>query len=80
MAELNLAFISKRRKALGINQQKMAESLGMKSKSDYSRYERGIYKFDANHVPMLARSLNVGVTSLFSQKVTKIETDEQEAT
>jgi transcriptional regulator with XRE-family HTH domain len=75
MSELNLAKIRKQREDLGIQQQEMAERLGMKNKSDYSRYENGKYKFKADHVPVLANALGVSIASLYTQKVTKIETE-----
>lgn len=71
--ELNLKFIKERRIELGLNQDDVAAALGMSGKANYSRYENGIYTFDSNHVPLLAKALKVSIDDLYTQKVTKIE-------
>lgn len=74
MAELNLALIRERRVQLKLTQQDMAKQLGMNNKSDYNRYENGVYSFDAKHVPILHKVLKISYSNLFTQKVNKIET------
>ncbi|UVH22846.1 helix-turn-helix domain-containing protein [Lacticaseibacillus paracasei] len=74
MPKINLSFIKKRRQSLGLNQSEMAKRLGMSSKSNYSRYETGIYTFDSTHVPLLAAALKVSMNSLYTRKVSNLET------
>lgn len=71
--KLNLKFIKQRRLELGLNQDEVATALGMNGKANYSRYENGLYTFDSNHVPLLAKVLQVSIDDLYTQKVSKIE-------
>lgn len=71
--KLNLEFIKERRLELGLNQDEVATALGMSGKANYSRYENGLYTFDSNHVPLLAKVLKVSIDDLYTKKVSKIE-------
>ena len=71
---LNLSFIKERRLSLDLTLQEMAYLMGMKSKENYFRYENGDFAFKANDVPKLAFSLKTSNESLFTPKVTKLET------
>lgn len=62
---INLAFIRERRLKLGISQQKMAEILGFKNASTYLKYEKGIYAFKAEMLPILAKVLNCDIGNFF---------------
>lgn len=72
--KLNLSFIKERRLNLNLTLQEMADLMGMKSKENYFRYENGDFAFKANDVPKLELSLNTSKESLFTPKVTKLET------
>lgn len=74
MPELNLALIKEQRIKLNLTQQDMADRLGMSDKANYNRYENGVYSFDAKYVPILHTVLKIPYTTLFTQKVNKIET------
>lgn len=74
MAEnsVNLEYIAARRKELGFTQGTMAEKLGMSCAPVYNKYEKGIYKFKAEIVPLLARTLQCEITNIFlPSKLTK---------
>lgn len=73
MSELNLEYIKKRRLELGLSQADISEMVGMNGKASYSRYENGIYSFNANHVPLLAKALKTSISNLYTPKVTKTE-------
>jgi transcriptional regulator with XRE-family HTH domain len=63
--KLNLDYISHRRNELGLTLQDMAEALGFKNASTYLKYEKGVYCFRANHLPIMARRLKCTLDSLF---------------
>jgi len=73
MKELNLEYIRTRRNQLGLSQMKMAETLGFKNSSTYLKYERGIYSFKAEQLPLLANILNCDISDFFILNVAKIE-------
>jgi len=79
MQELNLERVKRLREERGYSQQQMADMLGMKDKSNYNRYEKGIYVFNADFVPKLAAVLEVPMEYLFTLKVTDLETIQKEA-
>jgi transcriptional regulator with XRE-family HTH domain len=68
MYNLNLDFIKERRLELNINLQEMADRMGFKHASTYMKYEKGIYSFKANHVPLLAIELKSPLDDLFLNK------------
>ncbi|MGJ3734829.1 helix-turn-helix domain-containing protein [Lactiplantibacillus plantarum] len=74
MQELDLKRVKFLREEKGYSQQQMAIMLGMKDKSNYNRYEKGVYAFNADFVPKLADVLGVSMDSLFTHKVTNLET------
>jgi len=62
---VNLNYISKRRKELGFTQSVMAAKLGMKSAPAYNKYEKGIYKFNADIIPLLVKTLRCEMSDIF---------------
>lgn len=73
MNTVDLAKIKSRRKEMRINQQEMAEVLGFKNASTYCKYENGAYKFDAEHIPVIAKKLKFRVNDIFfDQRISKI--------
>jgi transcriptional regulator with XRE-family HTH domain len=65
MKQVNLALIKRRRKEMRITLKEMAEMLGFKDASTYYRYEQGKYKFDATHIPVVAKALKLKITEIF---------------
>lgn len=65
MPEINLDFIKKRRKSLGISQADVAKKLKLKTPEKYNRRENGEYKFQAVELPLLAKALEVGIEDLY---------------
>ncbi len=65
MKKLNLNLIYKKRKAKQITLQEMAETMGLKNASTYMKYEKGEYSFRAEHLPILAKTLNCEIQDLF---------------
>lgn len=73
MNEINLALIKQRRKEMRISLQEMAETLGFKNAANYYKYEKGMYKFDASHLPIVASKLKLKVSEIFfAKRVAKI--------
>ncbi|MEO3947672.1 helix-turn-helix transcriptional regulator [Gorillibacterium sp. CAU 1737] len=68
MNTVDLEKIRARRKEMRISQQEMAELLGFKNASTYCKYEKGLYKFDANHIPIVAEKLKFKVKDIFFDK------------
>lgn len=69
---VNVKYIAARRKELGLTQGEMAKNLGMSSAPAYNKYEKGIYKFNADVVPSLLHVLKCEVNDIFlSKKLTK---------
>ena len=62
---INLEYIVKRRKKLGLTQKNMAKKLGMNSAPAYNKYEKGVYKFKAGMIPTLCRILNCDFNDIF---------------
>ncbi|MBR0288405.1 MAG: helix-turn-helix transcriptional regulator [Selenomonadaceae bacterium] len=62
---VNTDFIATRRKELGLTQEEMAKNLGMNSAPAYNKYEKGIYKFNADVVPSLLRVLKCEIDDIF---------------
>lgn len=75
MHAVDLAKIKRRRKEMRINQQEMAETLGFKNASTYCKYENGVYKFDADHLPIVANKLKFKLGEIFFEnRISKIAT------
>lgn len=73
MDKVNLVLIKKRRKEMRITLQEMALELGFKNASNYYKYENGDYKFDATHLPIVAKKLKLKVRDLFfEEEIAKI--------
>lgn len=73
MNKVNLVLIKKRRKEMRITLQEMAMELGFKNASNYYKYENGDYKFDATHLPIVAKKLKLKVRDLFfEEEIAKI--------
>lgn len=62
---LNLEYIAQRRKELNLRQSDMAERLGMGGAPDYNKYENGVYKWNAEDMPMVAKALECPIERLF---------------
>jgi len=62
---LNLKYIAARRKELNLRQADMAARLGMGGAPDYSKYENGVYKWNAEDIPRVAKALECPIESLF---------------
>ena len=67
MTRINLEFIRARRILLKLTLQDMADALGFKYAANYMMYERGEYKFKANHIPALAQKLECEIDDLFTE-------------
>ena len=65
MSVVNLAYIASKRKLLGLTQKDLAKKIGIKSAPAYNKYEKGIYKFDADYIPLLANALKCDVKEIF---------------
>ena len=65
---LNLEFIVTRRKSLGLTQGEMATKLGLNSAPAYNKYEKGVYKFNADKVPLIAKVLQCEINDIFLTK------------
>lgn len=66
MVRLDLKLIKQRREELEFPLQEMAAVLGFKNASNYHKYEKGEYQFNANHLPQLADKLQLSIIELFS--------------
>jgi transcriptional regulator with XRE-family HTH domain len=69
MKQINLDFIRTKRQQLGISMQKMAQHLGFKNASTYLKYEKGLYTFKAEHLPVLAEVLKCELQDFFTLNV-----------
>jgi transcriptional regulator with XRE-family HTH domain len=65
MKEINLALIKSRRKEMRISLLEMATLLGFKNASNYYKYEIGVYKFHAEHIPIVAARLKLKMSDIF---------------
>lgn len=65
MKKLNLKLIRQERKAKQITLLEMAEKMGLKNASTYMKYEKGDYSFKAEHLPILAKTLDCKIQDLF---------------
>ena len=68
MKIINLNFILTKRVNLNLTLQEMAESMGFKNASTYSKYEKGEYEFKANQLPILAEKLQCKMSDLFFEQ------------
>lgn len=65
MKEVNLTQIKQRRKELKLTLMEMATELGFKNASNYYKYEKGEYEFEANHIPILMKKLKLKMKDIF---------------
>jgi transcriptional regulator with XRE-family HTH domain len=63
--EIDLALIKSRRKEMRLTLQDMADELGFNDASTYWKYEKGMYKFKADHVPVVAAKLKIKMKDIF---------------
>lgn len=73
MSEFNLAFIASRRKELKLTSEEMAQALGFSNGSVYWKYEHGVYKFNADILPSLAKVLKCRISRFYAPKVAETE-------
>jgi transcriptional regulator with XRE-family HTH domain len=66
MKHLDLNYIKSRRIQLALSHEEMAKNLGFADSSTYWKYENGNYKFKAEQLPILAKSLKCKITNFFS--------------
>jgi transcriptional regulator with XRE-family HTH domain len=72
--KINLDFIKTKRENLGISLQQMAHHLGFKNASTYLKYEKGVYAFKAEHLPILAEVLKCDLRDFFTFDVAVLAT------
>lgn len=65
MNKVNLEFIKQKRKSKKLTLQEMAEALGFKNASTYMKYEKGEYKFRADHISVLSTELECAINDFF---------------
>ena len=73
MERLDLGYIAARRKELRLSVDEAASALGLANGSSYWKYEHGIYKFNAEVLPLLAKTLNCKIENFFTPKLAKTE-------
>jgi transcriptional regulator with XRE-family HTH domain len=66
MPVFNLAYITERRKALGLSNQEIARQMGYKDPSTWWKYENGDYKINAEKLPLLAKILRCSIKKFYS--------------
>lgn len=72
MGAVDLNFIAQRRRLLGLTQKEMAKRIGLNSAPAYNKYEKGVYKFNADTIPLLANVLDCPISDIFlSSELTK---------
>ena len=76
---VNLTLIKKVRGEKGFTQQYMAQELGLKDKSKYSRRENGEYSFQLEELPKLVEVLEIPYEKIFTPIVAKTETKKEVA-
>ncbi|MET3846846.1 helix-turn-helix transcriptional regulator [Paenibacillus sp. OAE614] len=69
---MNLEFVKRRRLALDLSLQEMADAMGLKNASTYMKYEDGTYSLKANHLPILAKKLKCSIGNFFERDFAKI--------
>ena len=71
--ELNLAYISERRKELRLTLDETAKALGFSNGSVYWKYENGVYKLNAEILPKLAEILQCGIDDFYTSTLAETE-------
>lgn len=65
MPEVNLKLIKQRRTELGLTQAMMAKELNLAFAEKYARRENGIYKFQVEELPILAKILKIPMEKFY---------------
>lgn len=78
MYQVNLELIKERRKIKGYSLKKMSDLMGFNDKAKYYRRETGEYNFKPEELPYLAKLLDIPLAKIFTHKVSKIETCDEE--
>ncbi|MCR5440298.1 MAG: helix-turn-helix transcriptional regulator [Selenomonas sp.] len=73
MSGFNLDYIARRRKELKLSTEDMAKLLGYSNGSVYWKYEHGVYKFNADKLPLLASALKCRISHFYTLKLAKTE-------
>ncbi|AQS57024.1 helix-turn-helix domain-containing protein [Novibacillus thermophilus] len=66
---IDLDFIKSRRLIFNLTLNDMAKEFGFKSPSTYLKYEKGVYSFKAEHLPILCKVLHCNMNDLFLEKM-----------
>lgn len=66
MSKFNLAYIANRRKELRLTSEDMAKALGFSNGSVYWKYEHGVYKLNADILPLLAKTLKCKISYFYT--------------
>jgi transcriptional regulator with XRE-family HTH domain len=65
MTNVDLIYIKDRRNELKLSLKSVASQLGFKNASTYLKYEKGVYSFKAEQLPVLANALKCEITDFF---------------
>ncbi len=65
MPEVNLKLIKQRRTELGLTQAMMAKELNLAFAEKYARRENGVYKFQIEELPILAKILKIPMEKIY---------------
>lgn len=71
---VNLQLIKSKREEYGHTLQEMAETLGLKTRSDYFKRENGDTRFKIVELPILSKKLHIPISDFFKPNVEKTET------
>lgn len=71
---VNLQLIKNKREEYGYTLQEMAETLGLKTRSDYFKRENGDTRFKTVELPILSKKLHIPISNFFKPNVEKTET------
>ena len=66
MSRFNLNYIANRRKELKLTSEDMAKALGFSNGSVYWKYEHGVYKLNADVLPLLAKALKCKISCFYT--------------
>lgn len=66
VSRFNLNYIAKRRKELKLTSEDMAKALGFSNGSVYWKYEHGVYKLNADVLPLLAKALKCKISYFYT--------------
>lgn len=75
MSDFNLEYIARRRKELKLSSTEMAKLLGFSNGSVYWKYEHGVYKFNADKLPLLAQALKCKISHFYTLRLAKTESE-----